>query len=228
MPIDIRSELKTNHELRATLRHMSEAGTIQWSDTPFTLKSGIESHVYVFGREDVTDNTILGGFLGTQIARVALQAHQPSIGRKKLCAIGIPTAGTALAASVAFVNNSFCYRIMREAKKEHGAHRSWVNGKPDLEHHQYFTIDNVITDGKSKFEVMPRLEEDEYPASEMLHLTLIDREQGGLQRLRAAGYHAESVFTLLDVVWAFGELGFWTLDQVRKVEDEIAAHQINA
>lgn len=38
------------------LRLMAEYGFVCYSKTPFKLKSGIMSNVYVFGREDLTDN----------------------------------------------------------------------------------------------------------------------------------------------------------------------------
>jgi orotate phosphoribosyltransferase len=117
---------------------------------------------------------------------------------------------------------------MREAKKEYGAHRSWVNGPPDPSKQVYFTIDNVVTDAASKFEAIERLAEDGYPVQEMLHLTLIDRQQSGLQRLQAAGYRAEAVFNLLDLIWAFGELRLWDRGRIDAVEDEIAAHNTQA
>ena len=224
MAIDLRARLSANHDLREEVTMLAKAGTVRWSDKPFKLKSSINSRVYVFGRDDVTDNPSLGRCVGHEIVRAAQEYLQSDAGGRQICAIGIPTAGTAFAAAASLWGNC-SYRIMRESKKAYGAHQTWVNGRPDLNRHVYFTVDNVITDGASKLEAIEHLIEDGYPAPEMLHLTFIDRQQGGLEKLRAQGYRAEAVFNLLDLVWAFGELGLWDKDRVKAVEDEIEAHR---
>ena len=38
------------------VRLMVEYGFIRWQEKPFILNSGIESHIYVSGREDLTDH----------------------------------------------------------------------------------------------------------------------------------------------------------------------------
>ena len=224
MAIDLRTRLFANHDLRDEVKRLAEAGTIRWSDEPFKLKSGIYSRIYVFGREDVTENPSLGRCLGHEIVRAAQEHLQSMLRGRELCAIGIPTAGTPHAAA-ASLGGSCAYRNMREAKKTHGAHSTWVNGLPDFERHVYFTIDNVITDGQSKLEAIEHLLEDGYRAYSMLHLTLVDRQQGGLERLQKLGHTAQAVFNLLDLVWAFGELRLWDKDRVKAVEDESVAHR---
>ena len=38
------------------VRQMARYGFLRYEEEPFRLRSGIESHVYVYGREDLTDN----------------------------------------------------------------------------------------------------------------------------------------------------------------------------
>jgi uridine monophosphate synthetase len=220
MALDLKLRLANDSSLRSVVERLAKAGTVTWGGV--ILKSDIDSQVYVFGREDITDAPQFGRQLGSVIAHFALDQLDPPAGQN-VCAIGIPTAGTALAAAASLSGSLISYRIMREAKKDYGAHRNWVNGTYNPES-LYFTIDNVITDGASKLEAIGRLEEDGYPAKAMLHLSLIDRQQGGIQNLRDAGYRAEAIFNLLDLAWAFGELGLWNKERVHAVEDEIEAH----
>lgn len=208
-----------------------------YREKPFTLKSGIQSNVYVFLRGDLTDSSELLSMAGLKIAYVvnenmALGDRQPNL-------IGLPTAGTALAvaASMASVEmRRWCQgtfpriasRVMREKlKKTHGANDQWVNGEtPDLEKYTFWTVDNVVTDGGTKFEQAERLEQDGYPSKDMPQLIFIDRQQGAISRLRAAGFKRIVVcYNLLDITFIYSEFGLWPKETVRRVEEEIKAHQ---
>lgn len=215
------------------LRAMHNAGFVRRSDEPFILKSGIPSHVYVFGREDLTESPPLMSLVGTKICQLLL--NQPCTGQRH-CLIGIPVAGGVLAVAGALMSNESAdcgyygpdvdCRTMREVKKGHGAHQTWVTGKPDLERHTYWLIDNVATDGQSKIEAAAKLAEDGYPARPPL-LIWIDRQQGAVKRLQAAGFERIVVaYNLLDIAYAYGELGLWPKSTVKAVEGEIAAHQV--
>ncbi len=212
------------------LKLMALYGFIRHSDQPFRLKSGILSHVYVYGREDVTDHPKFGAQIGKCIANAIIDLVRPP---QTTCIIGVPTAGTALAASASMYSAGFWdadlligYRVMREQKKAYGAHQKWVNGKPDYERHNYVLLDNVVTDGSSKIEAANRLHEDGYRIPELDALILVDRQQGALDRLKGVGFRSVNVmYNLLDLTFAFGELGLWDKSAVRAVEDEIRAHQ---
>ncbi|MDZ4243671.1 MAG: hypothetical protein U1C57_01045 [Candidatus Doudnabacteria bacterium] len=216
------------------LRTMHDCGFVRHSPQPFTLKSGINSNVYVFGREDLTDNPNLEIKIGSKIARQVANATLP--GEKQICLVGIPTAGTALAQAAAMMSYrittmSICHRIMREAvKTTHGAsaHQgSWINGKPDLIRHSYWLVDNVAKNGQSKLEAIAKFKADGYPGPEDTPcLIWIDRQQGAVPRLEKAGFkRIIVVYNLLDITFAFGEMGLWPKEAVKAVEQEIAAHQ---
>jgi orotate phosphoribosyltransferase len=222
----------------ALLKGMADVGFVRHSDQPFRLKSGIMSHVYVYGREDLTDNPQLEYQVGSKISRlVSTEVGLNPVRRP--CLIGVPTAGNALAqaAAMASVGNQFgadpglwtptiCHRVMRELRKAHGPHSTWVNGTPDFARHQYWMVDNVATDGQSKLEAADKLEADGYPAKEMPCLIWIDRQQGAVSRLDKAGFQRVIVaFNLLDITYAYGELGLWPKTAVTAVEEEIRAHQ---
>lgn len=218
----------------ALLRMMVDFGFICWRDVPFPLKSGILSHVYVFGREDITDNILFERRVGARIA-LTVEGFMKQMGEtRQACLIGIPTAGTVLAQAAAMMSwderrevASISHRTMREKPKGHGAHGGqWVNGRPALDRHCYWLVDNVATDGESKVEAALRLTADGYPVKEIPILILVDRQQGAVARLEREGFTQVVVmYNLLDLAYAFGELNLWARWAVRQVEEEIRAHQ---
>ena len=151
------------------------------------------------------------------------------------CLIGVPTAGTALAAAcfaaeVSDTNTAFkpktSFRIMREVKKEHGRDRGWVVGAPDHQKHHYVLVDNVATSGESIERAALKLVEDGFDVSQVDCLILVDRQQGAVKRLQRVGFRRiVVVFNLLDIAYAFGELKIWPQEAVQKVKEEIKAHQ---
>jgi orotate phosphoribosyltransferase len=210
---------------------MNDYGFVRYSDQPFTLKSGIKSHVYVYGREDITDHPDLAWQIGRKISNfMQTLTENTQNDKRQICLIGIPTAGTALAAATQLLSyysrgsDALCYRIMREVKKSHGVHQAWINGKPDLERHDYWLVDNVATDGQSKLEADKKAIEDGYPAR-LPCLIFVDRQQGALGNLKQNGFQrVEIIYSLLDLTFAFGELGLWPKETVGLVEREIAEH----
>jgi len=214
------------------LKLMHCYGSIKHSKDGFTLKSGVRSEVYVMLRADVTDNPDLGWALGRKVAQVVADNYRKS--DKAPCLIGIPTAATGIvaAASLAAKDNirslggPISYRVMRETVKDHGAGAdNWVNGAYD-DKHTFWVVDNVVTDCMSKIEAAERLTASGYPALEMPWLIVVDRQQGGIERMKQHGFERIVVtYGLLDIAYAMGELGLWPKSVVKSVEEEIAAHQ---
>jgi len=213
---------------------MAKYKFIERRDAPFTLKSGIKSFIYVFGREDITDHPDLEWLIGRKAALLVREHSLPEDGQP--CLIGIPTAGTAIAQAASMVSYAedirvngyfICHRVMKEMLKVHGAHPNWVNGPPQPELHTYWTLDNVVTDGGSKFEAAERLNENGYLVQEMPSLVFVDRQQGGIQKMEQRGFTRIVVaYRLLDLTFAFGELELWPKEAVKSVEEEIKAHQL--
>jgi orotate phosphoribosyltransferase len=114
--------------------------------------------------------------------------------------------------------------VMREKKKTHGANMLWVDGAPQPNDYRYCTVENVVTSGQSIEEAKVRLAEDGYPIADMIDYVLVDRQQGGVERLRSLGYTVEPLFYLGDIAFVYGELELWTPEQVRNVQEEISAH----
>jgi len=233
MPMDLPSGLTFNEDDLALVRMLGQYGYVTRLPEPVKLKSGIMSRIYVLGRQDMTDHPDLVWAIGQRISRVVRQNTQP--GDKRHCLIGVPYAGIAPAVAGSLVDHALhgndpstetiCFRIMRHDKKDHGVHGGWVDGKytPDM---TFWPVDNVITDGGSKFVAAARMEEDGYPSHELPSLIFIDRQQGGVRRLHEAGFkRVVTAFNLLDLTHAYVQLGIWPADMADSVAEEIAAHQ---
>ena len=113
---------------------------------------------------------------------------------------------------------------MKEVPKDHGAHKGWINGNPNPKH-SYWLVDNVATNGASKPEARDKMRADGYPDPAGV-VIWIDRQQGAIRRLEEDGFNRILVaYNLLDVTFAFGEMGLWPKTAVQAVEQEIEAHQ---
>lgn len=218
------------------LSNMAKYGFVRHNDTPFKLASGIMSHIYVFGREDLTDNPMLEMSVGHKIAQV-VYGNTDVDDERQQCLIGVPVAGATLAQAAAIASieehkkclwtaQPIAHRVMREQKKQHGAHNTWINGKPDTARQRYWFVDNVVTNGDSKITVADRAQEDGYPSRQMPCLIWIDRQQGAVPRLKAAGFERVIVvYNLLDIASAFVQMKLWPESAAVAVEEEIKAHQ---
>jgi len=199
------------------------------------LTSGMSTYVYVSGREDLTDKNLFEWQVGRKIARLVKQYGESEYNQRQQCLIGIPTAATAMAQAAAMVSYAenilvngqyICHRTMRENPKRHGLHQGWVNGEPQPDIHVYWTVENVVTSGTTLITIAERLRQSGYPVEDMPILVFVDRQQGGIKKLEEAGFRKIVVaYNLLDLVFIFGELGLWSKNQVKAVEDEIAANQ---
>lgn len=202
---------------------------------PARLISGVESMIYVSGREELTDHPDLEWLIGRKIARffqkLAMDEQISLRGGQQLCLIGVPTAATPLAqaASMAsqgegiYINhNIICHRVMREKLKDHGEHLGWVNGFPNINHF-YILLEGAITTGKSVGIACQRISDSSYP--DMPVVILIDRQQGGLQNLQARRLKAFVIYNFLDIVFAFDKLGLWPEDMVQRATQEINENQ---
>jgi len=215
-----RSIYATNDE--ALIKLIAKVGMVRWSDDPITFKSGIRSHIYVSGRNELTSNRTALRAVGSMIAQMAQEATRHRAGSIHL--IGIPTAGTPLAAAGAALSDKedpIGCRTMREVKKGHGANHRWIDGEPNPDE-TYMTVDNVITDGQSKLETIERLHEDGYPVDNIYHLILIDRKQGGVEMLREQGHKVLTRIDLPTVVQGLVLLGFWSKERLRRYQTERA------
>ena len=163
------------------VRRLFDIGAIRFGE--FTLKSGATSPFYVDLRVVISFPEVLGRIGALMAAAVA------RCGGDRIA--GIPYAGLPLAVATSLAGNLPLIYCRRE-EKGYGTRRR-IEGlfKPG---ERIVVIDDIVTDGASKFEAIGPIEEAGLVVRDLV--VLIDREQGGRELLAARGYALHSVLTI--------------------------------
>jgi uridine monophosphate synthetase len=163
------------------IRRLFEIGAIRFGT--FTLKSGITSPFYIDLRVVISFPDVLGR-IGALMADAVARCGADRIA-------GIPYAGLPLAVAASLAGKVPLIYPRREAKG-HGIHRPIEGLYAPGE--RVVVIDDIITDGASKFEAIAPLEAAGLVVRDLV--ILVDREQGGRERLAERGYRLHAVLTI--------------------------------
>jgi len=162
-----------------------DIGAVKFGE--FILKSGMKSPIYIDLRMIISFPDLLGN-----IALVLIEAVK-NLNYEKIA--GIPYTGIPIATAVSLAKNiPMIYN--RKEKKSYGTAKQiegiWESGDRVL------VIDDLITNGESKMETFALFQE----AGLVVHdaVVLIDREQGGRQRLRQNGYELHSLISVFEII----------------------------
>ena len=119
--------------------------------------------------------------------------------------IGVPYTGIPIATAIALKHNQSMIFIRKEPK-------TYGTGKfIEGEYHagqKGILIDDVITNGESKFESITPLKQAQISVENVT--VLLDRGQGGPELLRNKGYQCYSIFTINDI--------FRTLERYKRID----------
>jgi uridine monophosphate synthetase len=176
----------------------------------FKLKSGGLSPFYVDLRVIISHPPILRA-----IAQRILDLLAPLTFQR---IAGIPYAGLPIATAVSLAGNLPMIYARKEAK-DYGTKRviegAFAAGETVV------LIDDVITDGASKFEAAEPLDQAGLVVKDFA--IFLDREQGGADRLREKGYTLHSALRISAVLGHLREAGRLSPDQFARCLDFIAA-----
>ena len=192
---------ETNPILAALADELLQAGCIKFGS--FTLKSGLQSPIYIDLRQIITYPKLL-----EQIGA----AYLPLLKDLKFDRIaGLPYAAIPIATAISLQGN-YPMIYPRKEVKTYGT-KAEIEG----EYHTGETvviIDDLATTGGSKFEAIEKLTSAGLVVKDVV--VLIDRQSGAKESLKQAGFAMHAVLTITQL------LDYW--EQTGKVEkDKIEA-----
>lgn len=157
----------------------------------YILTSGKKSPYYIDLRQTIS-SPITMDWIANSLTRIVLK----EIGRDKIDRIlGVPTAGVPFATVVSQkLGTPLIY--YRQARKEHGV-RKKIEGILER-NDRVLIIDDLITTGESVIEAAEVVRDQGGVVNELV--VLLDREQGGGQRLRSSRIEPHILFKISDVM----------------------------
>ncbi len=157
----------------------------------YILASGKKSPYYIDLRQTISSPTTMD-WIANSLTRIVLN----EIGKEKIDRIlGVPTAGIPFA-TVVSQKLGVPLIYYRQARKEHGV-RKKIEGILER-NDRILVIDDLITTGESVIEAAEVVRDQGGVVNELV--VLLDREQGGRERLRASRIEPHVLFKISDAM----------------------------
>lgn len=175
----------------------------------FTLKNGTVSPFYIDLRQAQS-------FPDTFAAIIDAYSEMLADTDDSVFLAGLPEAATPFAAATGYKLHRKLVQP-RKVVKDHGT-KSSVEGAFE-QGDTVVLIDDLINTGESKLEAIEQVEAAGLVIDKFI--VLVDREKGGLDVIRKAGYEIEAAFTITSLVQSLHSQGNITEEQLSTVLDFI-------
>lgn len=162
-----------------------ELGIIKFGN--FTLKSGIESPFYVDLRP-LSSSPQLLKTLSNNLLELVEDAPFDLI-------CGVPYAALPMGTTMSLASGVPLI-IKRKENKGYGTKRMVEGVYEDGQN--CLLVEDVITSGQSLLETIDEIEREGLKVTDLV--VVLDREQGGIQKLRDKGYRVHTLFTINEVI----------------------------
>ncbi|MDH4405037.1 MAG: orotate phosphoribosyltransferase [Cyanobium sp. D14.bin.5] len=157
----------------------------------FTLASGRGSHHYVNCKPVSLSGTglaLLGALMLEQVEAEARAVAGLTLGADPLV--------SAVAMMAALVGQELNALIVRKEAKGHGT-GAWLEGPLPEPGSTITVLEDVVTTGGSSLKAVQQLREAGYTVNRVV--TIVDRQEGGIEAMTAAGLELRSLFLLDEV-----------------------------
>ena len=190
--------MPNSDESRAELLRLLRRKSVVFGD--FALSSGATSSYYVDCK--LTTLSPEGALLVGQVFYEMIRSEELSLGVQIDAVGGLTMGADPIALAVGIVslehNPSEHYEVfsVRKNAKEHGRHKLIEGNFRDRD--QVVIIDDVITRGESTLQAINAVEQE--GGSVKFVAVLVDRQEGGRQKIEQRGYKVVSVFKKDDLL----------------------------
>ncbi len=175
--------------LRQLIRDLS------YREGTFTLTSGRKSDFYIDCKQ--TTLSAEGAYLCGRLMYQALAAAPGEFRAIGGMTLGADPLVTATSVVSFLENHPVPAFIIRKEPKGHGT-GSWIEGKANIEQGSPVAlVEDVVTTAGTLVKAIERTEQEGFRVSHVI--TLVDRQEGGRERLREAGYDLIALFTKEDI-----------------------------
>lgn len=179
----------------------------------FTLKSGIESPFYVDLRPLASDPKILKKLANYLLEMLPLDNFDI------IC--GVPYAALPMATAMS-LESYLPLIIKRKEAKSYGT-KKLIEGIYE-KGQNCLLVEDVITSGKSLVETIEEVENEGIKVSDIV--VVLDRQQGGKEKLEAKGYKVHSLFNISEVVEILREVNYIDDEEVARIQDFVNGNHV--
>ena len=179
----------------------------------FTLKSGIESPFYVDLRPLASDPKILKKLANYLLEMLPLDNFDI------IC--GVPYAALPMATAMS-LESYLPLIIKRKEAKSYGT-KKLIEGIYE-KGQNCLLVEDVITSGKSLVETIEEVENEGIKVSDIV--VVLDRQQGGKEKLEAKGYTVHSLFNISEVVEILREVNYIDDEEVARIQDFVNGNHV--